>query len=68
MNKRALVNDFVTRPSFFAQYPTGQTPAQYVDALNANTGGVLTAAERDALVSPRIRELVSERGMQLVSC
>ena len=49
-NKRALVNDFVTRPSFFAQYPTGQTPAQYVDALNANTGGVLTAAERDALV------------------
>jgi chitin disaccharide deacetylase len=26
------------------------------------------AAERDALVSPRIRELVAERGMQLVSC
>ncbi|HKS26759.1 MAG TPA: M64 family metallopeptidase [Pyrinomonadaceae bacterium] len=50
-NKQAVINEFVTRPAFLAQYPTGLTAAQYVDALNANTGGSLTQAERDALVT-----------------
>ncbi|HEX8285968.1 MAG TPA: FG-GAP-like repeat-containing protein [Pyrinomonadaceae bacterium] len=50
-NKQAYVNAFVQRPEFVAAYPLTMTPAQFVDALNANTGGSLTAAERDALVA-----------------
>ncbi len=50
-NKQAFINEFVTRPAFTALYPQSLTAAQYVDALNVNTGGSLTTAERDALVS-----------------
>jgi uncharacterized protein (TIGR03118 family) len=50
-NKVALVNDFVTRSEFTNLYPASQTPAQYVDALNTNTGNSLTQSERDALVA-----------------
>ncbi|HYO63712.1 MAG TPA: Calx-beta domain-containing protein [Pyrinomonadaceae bacterium] len=50
-NKQAFVAEFVTRPQFAAQYPATLTPAQFVDALNANTGGALTQAERDDLVN-----------------
>ena len=49
-NKAAFFRDFVTRAQFISLYQ-GMTNAQYVDALNANTGGSLTQAERDALVS-----------------
>jgi glucose/arabinose dehydrogenase len=44
-NKRAFVNAFVDRTAFVNLYPTGQTPAQYVNALNTNAGLVLTPAE-----------------------
>lgn len=50
-NKAAFVNQFVTRPRFNAAYPAGMTPAQFVDQLNANAGGALSQAERDALVA-----------------
>jgi uncharacterized repeat protein (TIGR01451 family) len=50
-NKQAYVDGFVQRPEFVAAYPSAMTPAQYVDALNANTGGSLTQGERDALVA-----------------
>lgn len=50
-NKQAFVADFVGRPEFFAQFPGGTTPEQYVDQLNANTGNSLTAPERDNLVN-----------------
>jgi hypothetical protein len=50
-NKQAYVNAFAQRPEFVAAYPPSMTPAQFVDALNANTGGALPAAERDALVA-----------------
>ncbi|MCA1594028.1 MAG: DUF4394 domain-containing protein [Acidobacteria bacterium] len=50
-NKRAFFDDFVMRPAFLAQYPQTLTAAQFVDALNANTGGSLSPAERDDLVS-----------------
>ena len=50
-NKQAYVNAFVQRPEFAAAYPPALTPAQYVDALNANTGGSLSQGERDALVA-----------------
>ena len=58
-NKRDFLAHFVGRPEFIAAYPLSLTPAQFVDALNANTkdpadqssGGSLTPAERDQLVA-----------------
>ena len=50
-NRTAFTNLFVSRPAFTTQYPETLTPEQYVDALNTNTGGSLTTAERDALVN-----------------
>ncbi|MCM3873043.1 MAG: pre-peptidase C-terminal domain-containing protein, partial [Pyrinomonadaceae bacterium] len=49
-NKQAYFNEFVGRPQFVAQFPGVQTPAQFVDALNANAQA-LSQAERDALVT-----------------
>ena len=49
--KLAFAELFVTRPEFIAAFPLSLTPAQYVDALNANSGNALTTAERDALVA-----------------
>ena len=42
---------FVQRARFTAQYPSSLTPAQFVDALNQNTGNSLAPPERDALVA-----------------
>jgi hypothetical protein len=50
-NKQAYVNQFIARPTFVAAYPVAMTPAQFVDALNANTGGSLSQGERDAFVA-----------------
>ncbi|HEX8284572.1 MAG TPA: PQQ-dependent sugar dehydrogenase [Pyrinomonadaceae bacterium] len=50
-NKRAFVNAFVERADFVARYQTGQTPAQFVAALDANAGNVLTGAEEADLVA-----------------
>jgi uncharacterized repeat protein (TIGR01451 family) len=50
-NKRAYLNAFVQRPEFVAAYPATLAAAQFVDALNANTGGSLTQAERDSLAA-----------------
>jgi hypothetical protein len=44
-NKVAFVQSFAARPEFAARYPTTQTPAQFVAALNANTGGALKPEE-----------------------
>jgi glucose/arabinose dehydrogenase len=44
-NKRDFVNAFVERAAFVNLYSTGQTPAQFVEALNTNAGLVLTPAE-----------------------
>jgi len=49
-NKAAYFDAFVRRARFSEAYPTTLTPEQYVDALNANTGGSLTAEERQAAV------------------
>ena len=49
-NKQLAVGDFVERPEFKLRYPTTMTPAQFVDALNANANGALSATERNALV------------------
>ena len=42
---------FVLKPLFLNRYPNSLTAAQYVDALNANTGNSLTPAERNVLVN-----------------
>lgn len=49
-NKKLEVLDFVERPEFKLRYPITMTPAQFVDALNTNANGALSASERDALV------------------
>ncbi|HEX8719135.1 MAG TPA: PQQ-dependent sugar dehydrogenase [Pyrinomonadaceae bacterium] len=50
-NKRNFLNAFVERAAFAARYPTGQTPAQYVAALDENAGDVLTPAEEADLAA-----------------
>ncbi|HWS85406.1 MAG TPA: DUF4394 domain-containing protein [Pyrinomonadaceae bacterium] len=49
-NKRDYFDAFAARPQFAALYGS-LTNAQYVDALNANSGGALSTSERDALVA-----------------
>ena len=50
-NKQAFADGFTSRPKFAARYPQSVTPEAFVDALNANSGGALSQAERDTLVS-----------------
>ncbi len=50
-NKRAFLEAFVARAQFTALYPQTLTAAQFVDALNVNTGASLSPPERDALVA-----------------
>jgi hypothetical protein len=50
-NKDAFVLDLVTRARFTARHPSTLSPTQFVDALNANAGGVLDAGERQALIA-----------------
>ncbi|MDT5296469.1 MAG: hypothetical protein QOJ76_3349 [Acidobacteriota bacterium] len=44
-NKTAYAGSFADRAEFVQRYPKTQTPAQFVAALNANTGRALTAEE-----------------------
>jgi hypothetical protein len=48
-NKVAFFNEFVDRGDFDARYAL-LTNAEYVDALNANAGNVLTPGERSTLI------------------
>ncbi|HEX7317741.1 MAG TPA: DUF4214 domain-containing protein [Pyrinomonadaceae bacterium] len=50
-NKQAFALKFVQRPEFLARYPRTLSPTQFVDALNANAGGVLDATERQNLIN-----------------
>jgi hypothetical protein len=50
-NQTAYFNEFVSLPAFVSAYPTTLTSAQFVDALNQNAGGALSAAERDQLAA-----------------
>jgi len=49
-NKQAFADGFASRPEFAAAYPQSMTADAFVGALNANSGGALSQAERDALV------------------
>jgi hypothetical protein len=50
-NKQAFTEEFVQRSRFLTAFPLTMTAAQFVDALNTNSGGALSAAERDNLVA-----------------
>ncbi len=50
-NFEIFLTDFVARPQFEVLFPVTLTPAQYVDALIANTGVSFTSAERNALIN-----------------
>ncbi len=50
-NKSAFALTFVQRAAFLARYPAGTSATDFVDSLNANAGGVLSASERSALIS-----------------
>jgi hypothetical protein len=55
-NKLAYLNKFVRQPRFLTAYPMTLTPAQFVDQLNQNTGGVLSQSERNTLVDQLANE------------
>jgi hypothetical protein len=50
-NKVAYFQEFVQRQRFLGAFPLSMTPAQFVDKLNQNSGGVLSQSERDQLVA-----------------
>src|SRR5215218_4651354 len=50
-NKQAFALKFVQRAEFLARFPRTLSPTQFVDALNANAGGVLDATERQNLIN-----------------
>ncbi|MCA1622008.1 MAG: PQQ-dependent sugar dehydrogenase [Acidobacteria bacterium] len=50
-NKRAFTEAFVERAAFVSRYQTGQTPTQFVAALDANAGNMLTPAEEADLAA-----------------
>ncbi len=50
-NKQTFALAFVQRTEFLARYPRTLLPPQFVDALNANAGGVLDAAGRQGLIN-----------------
>jgi hypothetical protein len=62
-NKLAYFNEVVTRPEFLSLF-SSLSNAQYVDALNANTAGSMTTAERNALVS-RLNGMTETRATAL---
>ena len=50
-NKQAWVASLTQRRRFMSAFAGASSNAQFVDTLNANTGGALSPAERDSLVS-----------------
>jgi hypothetical protein len=50
-DKQASFSQPAASERFAAAYPQSMTPELYVDALNQNASGALSAGERDALVA-----------------
>lgn len=50
-NTQTFFSNFVQRPDFMAIYPVSMPVTEFVDRLNANAGGSLSPAERDALIN-----------------
>jgi len=50
-NKQAYALEFVQTSRFITAFPTTMTPAQFVDQLNTNAGGVLSVSERQTVIN-----------------
>jgi len=50
-NKVAFTQRFVQRPEFLARFPVGTSAAAFVNALDANAGGVLSSDEKTMLIT-----------------
>jgi hypothetical protein len=50
-NKRAFALDFVGRGRFLSAFPSTMTASEFVDKLDQNAGGVLSAGEKAQMVS-----------------
>ena len=50
-NKQAYTAEFVASARFISAFPTTLTPAQFVDKLNTNAGGVLSQSERQTAIN-----------------
>jgi hypothetical protein len=50
-NKQNFTADFVSRSRFTTAFPTALSAAQFVDTLNQNADGALSASERNQLVT-----------------
>jgi hypothetical protein len=50
-NKQAYASEFVVTSRFLNAFPTTMTPAAFVDKLNQNAGGVLSAPERTTAIN-----------------
>ena len=50
-NKRNFTASFVARTRFTTAFPAGMSPTDYVDKLNINSGGALSPAERNQLIT-----------------
>ena len=50
-NKQAYALEFVQTSRFTSIYPTGMTPAQFVEQLNQNAGNVLSQSERTTAIN-----------------
>lgn len=59
VNKQAFLADFVSRPQFELAFPITLTPAEFVDALIANTGVAFSPADRAAAISEFFGALTS---------
>ncbi len=50
-NKQTFASQFLQRSRFTTALPTTMTPAQFVDKLNQNAGGVLSMTDRTMLIN-----------------
>ncbi|MBC8031743.1 MAG: S8 family serine peptidase [Pyrinomonadaceae bacterium] len=50
-NKQSFIGAFAQRIRFLTAFPPSMSPIQFVDTLNANAGGVLSASERSQLIA-----------------
>ena len=50
-NKQGFALEFVQRPEFLARYPSLTNATAFVNLLDSNAGGVLTDAQRTALIT-----------------
>jgi len=50
-NKQAFATEFVQRPAFVARYPAGTSASDFVNALDANAGFVLSPDEKTTLIN-----------------